>query len=303
MKQSFQLKLALVLVFILLVYPGISQSFTEQPLWPNGIDNNPIKYPKEKFGNHNADASSLAQMNRSFTSVSNPVYVLVKPEKPNGVGIVICPGGGFKEIWFDREGTDIALYLAKFGITSMVLKYRTYNPNEEGMNMGFIDYAFHAYADTKQAINILHEQAKDLGLHKNKIGIMGFSAGGSLALGSAISIGDVNLPVYASSLKGKTLPDFACLIYPGIDPSFIKAINKTSDIPPVFLINDLEDVKTPVTTCVELFTELQKNGVKTELHIYAKGTHGFGSGLERGYGVSGWRDSFIAWLRDMEFMK
>jgi predicted esterase len=150
---------------------------------------------------------------------------------------------------------------------------------------------------------MLHKQANELGLDTTKIGIGGFSAGGALAIGTAIEMGDDKLPEYASSLKDKNLPDFACLIYPGIHPDFIKKADSQTIIPPIFIINGNEDKVTPATSCIDLYLVLKKKNIKTEMHIYAKGGHGFDSGIERGNGIATWRDSFIAWLKDMEFMK
>lgn len=274
----------------------------ELPLWPNGITNNPVQYAAEKTRVTEARKSSLIQQSRNYSCVSVPTYTLIKPEHPNGVGIVICPGGGFREVCFDREGTDFALFLAKFGITSMVLKYRTFNLDALTSNLKYEEYIYHVYADAKQAIYMLRKQAKELGLDTARIGIGGFSAGGALAIGTIIEMGDDNLPEYANYLKYNSLPSFACPVYPGIHPDFITKTGNCNYIPPVFLVNGNEDNKTPAKICLDFYAALQKKNVKAELHIYAKGGHGFDSGLERGYGISMWRDSFIAWLKDMDFI-
>jgi acetyl esterase/lipase len=293
-----------VIISLFLILSTIWNSFgqVEQPLWPEGIENNPIKYSGENVRIGKIRESSLSQQGRVYSNISNPTYTLIKPEKPNGVGIVICPGGGFREVCFDREGSDFGLFLAKYGITSMILKYRTFNSDVISKELNYADYAYHVYADAKQAIYMLRKQAKELGLDTAKIGIGGFSAGGALALGAAIEMGDEKLPAYANHLKFNMLPSFACLIYPGIHPDFIKKIETKNYIPPIFVINGYEDDRTPAKNCIELFSALQRKNVKTELHIYAKGGHGFDSGIERGNGISIWRDSFIAWLKDMNFM-
>jgi acetyl esterase/lipase len=302
MKPQTLLKSVIISLLLFLSYFNYSFAQVEQPLWPNGIENNPVKYSEEKMRTSDVRVSSISKQNRVFSCVSNPVYTIVKPEKPNGVGIVICPGGGFRDVWFDREGMDFALFLAKQGVTSLVLKYRTFNRDNLSTGVVYEDYIYHVYADAKQAIYMLRKQSKELGLDTAKIGISGFSAGGALAIGTALEIGDDKLPPYANQLKYKTLPSFVCPVYPGIHPDFIKAIETKSYVPPMFIINGNEDNLTPAATCLELFSVLQKKDVKAELHIYAKGEHGFDSGVDRGYSISMWRDSFIAWLKDMGFI-
>jgi acetyl esterase/lipase len=277
----------------------------EQPLWPKGIPNNPVKYKEEKLRNGDVRKSSPSQLNRVFSCVSTPTYIIIKPEigKSNGVALVICPGGGFRDVWFDREGNDFGLWLAQKGITSLVLKYRTFNSDAEGFKLPRNEYNPQVYADAKQAIFILRSKAKELGIDENKIGISGFSAGGSLSLTVALEINEKELPVYASFGKTSTRPDFIGLFYPGLNPDMINFAKTKESLPPVFIMNGGPDKVTPADNCIELYKILSSNKISTEMHIYAKGDHGFDSGVDRGNGISMWRDSFIAWLKDTGFIK
>jgi acetyl esterase/lipase len=277
----------------------------EQPLWPNGIPGNPVKYKEEKLRTENFRKSSLSQMNRVFSCVSVPTYVLHRPEKgkANGVAVVICPGGGFRDVWFDREGNDFGLWLARQGITSLVLKYRTFNADAEGFKLPRKDYDLQVYADARQAIYTLRSKAAELGIDENKIGIAGFSAGGSLSLMVTLEAFESELPSYAVSNKVNTNPDFTGLFYPGLNSNLINMVSKRKSFPPAFIMNGGEDTTTPAENCIELYKVLTSKKFSTELHIYAKGGHGFDSGLERGYAISTWRDSFIAWLKDLGFIK
>jgi acetyl esterase/lipase len=292
-------------IFLLfgLIYsnPVQSQSMQELPLWPDGIPDNPIIYTQEKVRSEGANESSPSGMNRVFSQVSEPTYVLYQAEKniANGVAVVICPGGGFRDVWIDREGTDFALWLAQKGITSLVLKYRTFNPDAEGFSLERETYNREVYADALQAIHILRSQATELNIDLNKIGIAGYSAGGALALMAALEIYEDSLPEY-TSFKENTLPDFACLIYPGVDDAFLQAIKTKDQIPPMFMINGAEDDVTPANKCIELYSALLEKKIPAELHIYAKGRHGFDSGIGRGFGVASWQDSFILWLKDIK---
>jgi acetyl esterase/lipase len=283
--------------------PVLSQSPQELPLWPNGIPDNPVNYAEETVRSIEVREGSLSQMNRVFGQVSEPTYVLYQADKStaNGVAIVICPGGGFKNVWFDREGTDFALWLAQKGITSLVLKYRTFNSDAEGFSLQRNTYNSEVYADALQAIHILRSQAEELSIDHNKIGIAGYSAGGALALMAALEIYEDVLPDYAG-FKQNTHPDFACLIYPAIRDVFIKTIETKEHIPPMFMINGAEDDVTPANRCIDLYSALLNKNIPAELHIYSKGQHGFDSGIGRGKGVASWQDSFIFWLKDMKIM-
>jgi acetyl esterase/lipase len=282
-----------------------AQLTPEQLLWPDGIPNNPVKYKEEKLRTNDPATGSLSQMNRVFSCVSVPTYVIHQPEKSinTGVALVICPGGGFRDVWFDREGNDLGLWLAERGITSLVLKYRTFNTDEEGFNLKRNIYDQEVYADARRAIYILRSHAGELNIDENKIGIAGFSAGGTLALMATLGMPENELPAYARLKQTRTNPDFAGLFYPGLNPGLIKTAGTNNALPPVFIINGGEDNVTPAANCIELYKVLTSNKVRVEMHIYAKGGHGFDSGLGRGYGISTWRDSFIAWLRDTGFIQ
>ena len=280
-----------------------SQSQQELPLWPDGIPNNPVKYVKEKVRTENIHESSPSQKNRVFSNVSKPTYILYQPEEntANGVAMVICPGGGFRDIWFDPEGNDFAMWLAQKGITSLVLKYRTYNRNAEGFSLERNVYNGEVYADAKQAIHILRSQAEELNIDKNKIGISGFSAGGALALFAALDIYEDILPEY-TNFSQSTIPNFTCLVYPAIRDTIYGAIKQKENIPPMFMVNGAEDDVTPANKCIKLYSTLMEKNIPAELHIYSKGRHGFHSGIGRGFSVSLWRDSFLHWLKDMKFL-
>jgi len=275
-----------------------------QPLWPNGMAGNPVKYKTEKVTSNTFRQSSLSQSNRVFSCVSEPGYVIHKPGKGkvNGAAMVICPGGGFRDVWFDREGNDLAIFLAQRGVTCLVLKYRTFNADEEGFKLKWDNYAPHVYADARQAIYILRSRAKELGIDEHKIGIGGFSAGGSLSMMAALNMYEKELPGYAGFGQINTAPDFAGLFYPGLNPGYMEMVKRAGTFPPVFIMNGGEDTTTPAANCIELYNILTSKKISVEMHIYSKGGHGFDSGVERGNGIAMWRDSFVAWLKDRGFI-
>ncbi|MCX6261734.1 MAG: alpha/beta hydrolase [Bacteroidia bacterium] len=247
MKSQSGILVSLVLVmFGAWNFDCMAQLPQEQPLWPNGISGNPVKYKEEKLIKYDFRKSSMSQLNRVFSCVSEPTCIIHKPEKGkgNGVAVVICPGGGFHDVWFDREGNDFGLWLAQRGVTSLILKYRTFNSDAEGFKLSWNEYMPHVYADAKQAIYILRSQAKELGIDEDKIGIGGFSAGGSLSLRVALGAYEKELPSYAVFNQVNAKPDFVGLFYPGLDPDMINLAKKKDDIPPVFMMNGGEDKTT-----------------------------------------------------------
>jgi acetyl esterase/lipase len=283
--------LSLLVVALALASPLLGAELPpETPLW----DKPPQKADvKEKVRSYKTPGSPTG-MNRAFSSVSTPTYSIHRPVKPNGVGLVICPGGGFRDIWIDREGHDLAIWLKKYGVTSLVLKYRT-RPADLGKPNAWNNYQRAVRTDARQAIRILRTGASKLGLKTDKIGICGFSAGGHLALNAALH---AEPKLAKNEVSG--MPDFAGLFYPGIpkDAAETLAGRKASDVCPMFIINARIDRLTPAEKCVDFYAKLLKAGVNAELHVFGKGSHGFGMGAGPGKSKALWTTSFIAWLSD-----
>jgi acetyl esterase/lipase len=278
----------------------------ELPLWEKPPrDATSSRGVKEEVRSHKAETGSPSGMNRAFRSVSTPTYSIRRPKKPNGVGVVICPGGGFRDIWIDREGHDLAIWLKRHNVTSLVLKYRTRLGGDTNPANTWPRYLKAVQADARQAIRILRKQAPALGLRADRIGVCGFSAGGHLALTTALRA-EPKLP------EGKVsgMPDFAGLFYPGIPDDVDKILaGRTArgkgapDICPMFIINARVDRLTPASKCVDFYAMLLKAGVNAELHVFSKGSHGFGLGAGRGKSVAMWPTSFVAWLRDTDIIQ
>ncbi len=277
----------------------------ELPLWENGSPEHPIPLEvEEQVRSHKAQSGSPTGQNRAFSSVSSPTYSIHRPEKPNGVGLVICPGGGFRDVWIDREGHDLAIWLKDHNVTSLVLKYRT-RPAEITSREMWQNYQNAVQADGRQAIRILREQAGKLGLQPNTIGICGFSAGGHLAISCAL-YGEPK----PRTPKTSGMPDFAGLFYPGIPDDAQQWIESrsapasaTRPICPMFIVNARVDKLTPAGKCVDFYASLLRAGVNAELHIFSKGSHGFGMGKGRGDSTALWPTSFVAWLHDCSMIE
>jgi len=274
----------------------------EKPLWPDPEFKNPIHYDSETVRQNPAGKGSLSGQNRVFSFVSTPSYAIFQasPESANGVGLVICPGGGYRDVWLDREGTDFALWLKGHGVTSLVLKYRT-NAGEgpgDQRKYPWDIYLPAVFADGRQALRTLRSQAAQLNLDPNKIGICGFSAGGNLAF-NAVFRPEPNPD--AKAVRGE--PDFGGLFYPWLRDDVREMVSSAGHIPPLFIMNAADDKLTPIGSCVDFYQLLLKVNARAELHVFGKGGHGFDMGEGRGESAPLWKESFIAWLKDTKLIK
>jgi len=227
-----------------------------------------------------------------IAKVSNPTLTVFKPDRPNGKAVIICPGGGYAILAFDKEGTRVAEEFNKWGVTAFVLKYRL---PDDSIN---IDRSLAPLQDAQQAIRWVRANAAQYGIDRNKIGIMGFSAGGHLASTAATHFNfkaDV-----ANNDTTSARPDFAILIYPvitfdstfghkgsrnnlvGANASkekfdfFSNELQVNATTPPSFLIHAGDDATVPVENSIRFYQACIKNKVPAEMHIYPKGGHGFG---------------------------
>jgi acetyl esterase/lipase len=275
----------------------------EKPLWPDPNWQNPIYYDvPEAISNHSPRKASLSGLNRVYSFVSMSSYSIHEPANGSatGLGLVICPGGGFRELWLDREGHDLAVWLKTRGITSLVLKYRTNAEIKPGERKFPPDvYVPAVTEDARQAIRILraHLAQADPGNRHNHVGICGFSAGGALAVYSVF-----RQPSNPAKDDISGSPDFAGLFYPGLREADAQLVASAKHIPPLFIINAVDDRLTPVDRCVDFYQLLLKAGAPAELHLFNKGGHGFDMGEGHGDAVGLWKESFMAWLRDTGFL-
>ena len=227
-----------------------------------------------------------------IAKVSVPSFTIFKPAKPNGKAVIICPGGGYSILAFDKEGTNVAEEFNKWGVTAFVLKYRL--PDDSTM----IDKSIAPLQDAQQAIRLIRNNAKQWGINANQIGIMGFSAGGHLASTAATHF-DFKADPSNSDITS-TRPDFAILIYPVIsfDSSiynkgskdnlvgarasakkvnfFSNDLQVTPNTPPSFLVHAGDDKGVLVENSIRYYQACIKNKVLAEMHLYPKGGHGFG---------------------------
>ena len=221
--------------------------------------------------------------------VSTPQLAYFPAKEPSGASVIVIPGGGYAGLTYLFEGLQTAEWLASVGINAFVLKYRL--PEEQFMQ----DRSVGPLIDAQQAVRYVRANAKEYGIDPDKIGVIGFSAGGHLA--SVIST-HYNDNVYKSEYNVSARPDFSILIYPvitmeaetthmgsrealigkdanqALTDKFSSQKQVTKDTPPAFLAHALDDKLVPYANSVMYTDALRKNGVEAELHLYAKGDHG-----------------------------
>ncbi|HMP29326.1 MAG TPA: alpha/beta hydrolase [Saprospiraceae bacterium] len=267
---------------------------------------------QEIIGLYDNDApnSKLSEVSESFDrgmyrGVTKPTLEFIKPEKPNRTAIIVIAGGGYGVIVYNGEGLNTAKSLADKGISAFVLKYRL--PNDQIMN----DKKIGPLQDVQQSIKHLRENADKYGIDKNKIGVMGFSAGGHLASTAATHF---DIPQIDNPENTNLRPDFQILVYPvitmqdrlthsgsrdallGKNPKkeiidqFSNEIHVTSNTPITWLTHAADDKVVDVDNSIHYFESLRKNNVEVEMHIYPKGDHGFI------FRHKGWMDPLFDWL-------
>ncbi len=230
----------------------------EIPLWPDGPPEamTPPSEATKEFRRTKGGKSVISD-------IHSPTITLFKPAKPNGTAVVVAPGGGYVFLSAVHEGSQVCEWLASIGVTGVLLKYRT--PTRD-------DAAPHAkpVQDAAKAIAWLREHAAEHSLMPDRIGLLGFSAGGNLLAHLACDRGEVH-----------ERPKFGIMIYGGgfvdsKEPTKLKAgFTVPADAPPMFIACASDDGQNPIASTV-LYLELKKQNIPAELHLYSKGGHGFG---------------------------
>jgi len=230
------------------------------------------------------------------TNVTKPTLTVFKPvpDLKNGTALVICPGGGFMALSITSEGIDVAKYMAARGVTAFVLKYRLAHAGEDATQEFTTLYADKAkfretigsvvplaIADGLAAVIYVRQHASEWGISPDRVGIIGFSAGGSVA--SAVA--------FHYAPEGR--PAFVAPIYAGGDS--YKEATVPDDAPPMFIAAATDDNLGLVPTSLGLYEKWTAAKKSAELHIYAKGGHGFGM-RAHGLPTDHWIDRFADWM-------
>jgi acetyl esterase/lipase len=282
-------------VVMLLVSLGLSQDVIPLPVTatPNAPQEN---YPEKEY-------FSKVWNTEVVSNVTKPTLTVFKPsaESKNGAAVVICPGGGFMALSITSEGTDVAKYLVAKGVTAFVLKYRLAHTGDDATQEFVTTLGEHqkfqelldrtvplAIADGLAAVTYVRQHAAEWGVSPERVGIIGFSAGGAVTAGVAFH--------YAPDGR----PAFVAPIYAGGE-SF-KDATVPADAPPMFIVAATDDQLKLVPTSIGLYEKWTAAQKSTEMHIYAKGGHGFGM-HKQNIPTDHWIDRFADWLEFQGWLK
>ena len=285
----------------------MSNAQTIIPLYDGIIPNNKL-----------VTKSEINKGNGRIAGVTIPTLTVYLPEKKDSflTAVIICPGGGYAGLAMEHEGSAVTKTFNEKGVAAFVLKYRL--PADSTVNNKEIV----PLQDAERAIQLVREKAKEWNINPDKIGIMGFSAGGHLAS----TLGTHYNMIVIDNLKNINLrPDFMILVYPVISFAdslahmgsrenligknanaekiklYSNELQVTTQTPPAFLIHAADDKTVKVENSILFFEALQKNKVPSEMHIYEKGGHGFG--LHNSTTKDEWFDTAINWMLTNKLMK
>lgn len=292
--QVLQKMKIIFLTIVIAVFMGITNAQTPIRLWEGDAPN--------ANGKEAIDIPTLTPF-------------IAPKDKATGAAIVVLPGGGYRNLSDVKEGSVVAGYLNSIGVSAFVLKYRL-GPKYGQPNQ---------LLDASRAMRIVRSRANEWGIDANRIGILGFSAGGHLASTMATHFDTGNTNSTEEIEKMSSRPDLQILIYPvitmgefthkgskqnllGENPSeelikkYSNELQITKETPPAFIVHGVDDKTVPVENSLQYVQALRKNGVPFEFHLYERGPHGFGLGGNDPI-LSTWKDRLTAWLVLRNFVK
>lgn len=287
------------------VLPQIALSQEVIPLWPDGAIPNTIS-GVQLAEKSETDANGILRI----SNVSVPIITAYLPpnDKATGTAVMICPGGGYSILAASHEGSDVARWFNSIGVAAFVLKYRLPNPeimtNQQEVPL----------MDAMQGMTLIRQNANRYGINPDKIGVMGFSAGGHLAATLATH--------YHRGAQANQMakPNFAILLYPVITfgekahagsrdkllgklntsaemvAYYSNELQVTNQTPPTFLVHSEDDKGVPVENSINYYLACLKNGVPAEMHLYPTGGHGYGLRTTKFGSLNTWPDACKAWL-------
>jgi acetyl esterase/lipase len=278
------------------------------PLWPGAVPGDFGTIGPERV---RAPDEAPTKTAKWITNVTKPTITVFQPprDKNAGVAMVVCPGGGYWNLAWDLEGEEVAAWLNSIGITGVVLKYRV--PRRPGQPEPLP--APGPLLDAQRAISLVRSRAGEWGINPDRIGIVGFSAGGHLAVATATHFDKRAYDPVDEIDKTSCRPDFAVTVYPGYllrqDPAGVEPnrsvlapyIRIPADTPPHFLVHASDDDVAGAENCAVFYQALKQAGVPVELHIYAQGGHGFGV-RESPLPCSKWHSRCAEWLKSLRIL-
>jgi acetyl esterase/lipase len=243
-------------------------------VWPGQAPGETGKIVEEKF----LDARPGEKPVKRLTNVSRPTLTVFRAPKDtaSGAAVLICPGGGYNILAWDLEGEEVAAWLNSIGVTGIVLKYRVPRRPDQPKNAP----PSGPLQDAQRAMSLVRTKAAELGVDPKRLGILGFSAGGHLAASTCTNFDKRAYESIDDVDKLSCRPDFAVLVYPAYlvakdKDELMPDIRVRKECPPMFFAHASDDPIKSDNSAI-MYLALRRAGVPAEMHIYAKGGHGFG---------------------------
>lgn len=284
---------------------------TSFPIWPTGDAPGAKKSPVTFVLTERSQDPALPD--RAVTGIRAPQITVYAPQKPNGTAILVIPGGSYKRVVLDKEGSDLAKPFNDRGYTLYVMTYRM--PED-----GHAEKSDASLADAQRALRTLRAQAAAGTISAQKFGVMGFSAGGHVASSLETRYNEKVYPPMDEVDKLSARPDFVVLGYPvvsmdkaiahpgsrealiGKNPT-AKQITRysperhiTAQTPPTFLLHAVDDPSVPVANSLVMFNALHAHNVLTEMHLFSQGKHGFGVRGVKHLPAAIWPELTMNWI-------
>lgn len=247
----------------------------------------------------------VTEPTRLVTNVSKPTITIYRPakDKDAGTAMLICPGGGYWNLYWQLEGEEVATWLNSLGVTGIILKYRVPRRPDEPRG----EPARRPLQDAQRAVSLVRSKAHQWGIAPERIGMVGFSAGGHLAIATATRFEKRTYEPIDDVDKISCRPDFAVAVYSGyLKPKdrdeLSPGLRIPAGTPPIFLAHGGDDLISPPEHSVVMYLALRRAGVPAELHVYARAAHDFGV-RPSDQPCSTWTQSCANWLRHQGFLK
>lgn len=283
-----------------LVMSGVQLFAAPQPipLWPEKAPGEKVELPPEVDVTKSTDGPVAGKAVIRLGNVTQPTITIfpTPPEKDTGAAVLVCPGGGYNILAWDLEGTEVCDWLNSIGVTGVLLKYRV--PKREGLEKQAAPLQ-----DAQRALSLVRHRAEEIGIKPQRIGVLGFSAGGHLAAVLCSATGTRTYPETDAADKVSCRPDFAVLVYPAYltlkddGDKIAPELRITSETPPTFLVQTQDD-SVRVETSLFYYLALKQAKVPAELHVYPRGGHGYG--LRRTADpVTAWPERAAEWMRSL----
>jgi acetyl esterase/lipase len=265
-------------------------------LWPEGAPEKPgVRVDPEKVIPPKTERDVVR-----VTNVSEPTLTVYRASKPTGTAVIVCPGGGYSILAIEHEGTQVCEWLNSLGVTAVLLKYRVpvraQTPGWEPLQ------------DAQRAISLVRRHAQEWGVQPGRVGILGFSAGGHLAVMAALHPNERTYPQDPAVDVEDATPNFVIPIYPAYltgneEPFALEAAVQVGDkAPPICLIHAHDDKgRTSSAASALLYLEYKKRGLPAELHVFTHGGHGFGM-RQTGHPVAQWPARVGEWMKAMGWL-